>query len=612
MPNDKHISKPPLKDGFTVLCIDGTDSHDSISFLRLIKWAGRKKGFYVRNLLEHLPPFGPGKEKEDRKSYGDISSPASGINRTLETEFDPVTSSEKEIELFPFKTHKLANLPMKFVCRQLAYKTFPKGSRCDFVLLPQGEVKGKRNNFNDGLLGPDAQTRQKAARDNSALGEYFALAPGVSEAGSASAHLDFARAGNKNKSTDFLYLSGHGGKSGDIVGEQPHYLMFFSVLNLARKQFLKIGRTSLISPLWIVLASCFSLRKVHCQIWARYFREQNIPIRGILGYRRTSPLAENCVTLNERFAWNLSKGKAFVESWKLAHDRNGLRDRWTALAFDFSKDDTIESLYEFKQNRTPPVSKEKENLFFYFGKKRGKGGGPEKIEILPPECLMEMHNWKREHGQWIWKKFLITNIDFTESSFDLYKAKNPTSKSVNNESWRHCAKVSRMIDMDANLWGFYPFFPNEIYQIGIYPPFNQYFDRGFKNDDEIDFTIVHVRRDYSESVNFSDIFEILLVNSQPATNRNHSIVTGKDSGKKDTIRIKAPANAPFSPVKFSVRFKSKKPKGYYLWFWFGSAIRRGETDVFRSDFDSFTVSYENNDNYYRPSPRRPGDPLPTQ
>ena len=47
---DKHVSKP-ANEVLTVLCVDGTDGHDSIAFSRVIKWAARKRGVSVRNLL---------------------------------------------------------------------------------------------------------------------------------------------------------------------------------------------------------------------------------------------------------------------------------------------------------------------------------------------------------------------------------------------------------------------------------------------------------------------------------------------------------------------------------------------------------------------------------
>lgn len=482
---DRHVSRPPAE-VLNVLCVDGTDSHDSISFLQLMKWAGRKRGLSVRNL-------------------------------------------------------------------------------------------------------------------------HFCLAPGVADATGPAPYLVFAKNSNTCQTTDFLYLSGHGGMSGNVVGEQPEYMMFFSQLNLARAEFLKMAQAPLVSPLWIILASCFSLRKIHCQLWARYFEKQQIPVRGILGYRRTSPIAKHSVAINDRFASHLSNRKTILESWRLAHDRGGLRDRWTALLFDYSKGDTLESLAQVKKNRTAPTAQEKEKLHFYFGKKTGGMGGPELVKIQPPVALLEMHCWTKAGD---WDKFLVTNIDFTQASLTAFIGRNPGTPCVNNASWNQIAGKKKMVDMHPDYWSFYPFFPDAIYQVSLLPPFTQAFSQGYPSDIAIDFTIVHVRRDYSKPVKFTDLFNVLKINDQPAATTNHDIIKGKQSRYEDTIRIKPSAADPFRAAKFVVQFKANKPKGFYLWFWFGITITRAGTKIFEHDFNDFTVIYEQNPHYSMVEAIQAGDPQP--
>lgn len=617
MCKNKHISRPPLKDGFTLLCIDCTESQDSVSFSRWLKWAGRKRGFRIRNLLSYLGPFRNGiPTKDPRKSKTKIYWPALLNNIPSNFPFNPMM------------------LPMRFI-------QFPKIGG-DFIMLPQGEVKGKENNLEDILLEDPSVTntydvKRNQASKNCKFIQHFVLAPGVLDPGNPNdARLDFSTINKNDKPVDFVYLSGHGGMSGSTCGEIDN-MDFFRTINLVKKEFQDLaGDTLRIPPLWIIIAACFSLRQIHCELWARYFKKQNIPIRGILGYQLTAPPAKSCLGINKRFGIELGQGKSVIESWRNAHNTEELKKKWTALAVDYSKDDTLESLYKFKQNRT---IESKGTLYFYdndnFKVNGSKINVGKKIEIKPPVALMEMHNWIRSDSAsisgvnlWTWKRFLITNIDFNKSIFENYLRKNPSSSLVQNSSWANCSGGHSIINLSSeekeleDLLNFYPFIHNEIYQISLYPPFNSNFRNGFKKDDEINFSLIHVRRNYSKkTVNFKDIFRIILINGQTANlNVNYWLDKEEGSHKEDTIRIKAPIDNSCKPVKIALLFKPARVKRLYLWFWFGVVIRRASVKIFKYDFNSFTIAFEYDPEFYRGNPgrgfkdnlRHGSDPLPTR
>ena len=113
---DKHVSRP-RSETLNVLCVDGTDCHDSIAFVRVMRWAGRKRGLTVRNLLSYLPPLGRGQGKEPRTSDGEIQAPATGLERQANP-MDSIIDRNKG-QLFPVSSERLEKLPMKRICRSL-------------------------------------------------------------------------------------------------------------------------------------------------------------------------------------------------------------------------------------------------------------------------------------------------------------------------------------------------------------------------------------------------------------------------------------------------------------------------------------------------------------
>lgn len=569
----KEVSRPPRVPDLIVLSVDGTDPVDSVSFIDLMKAAARKQKLVVANLLDFV----------DTRSPEEIKSPTNGSTAGP----------------FPFSKEDVSRLPMEPVTRKLGGKTVKAR-----VLMPQGLVTGDKNTYSDENLGSD---KQGAAAKNSLLTEYLSLAPGVT-----GAHLDFARPGGM--STDILYLSGHGGMSGNVVGEAPDYTRYFTLNKLATEDLLKLAATDLVAPMWIVIAACFSLRRGHCEIWARYFAKQKAPVRGILGYQLTSPTAANSVAVNVQFARELSNGKSFLDAWGATHRRLQLGGRWTALVFDDTKNDTLVSI---SNERSSPKGAPAQRKLLFYSDENGKPSSHE-VRVTPPRALLEVFNWIGGLAP-RWEKFMITNIDHTKTTFDQDAARLNDPGLVNNASWGQCLGVTRLVDFDEGHLNFYGFFQHEVYRVQLFPPFAGAFVHGFEEGDEVELSVVHVRRDYSHRYNFRELFAVHSVNgtravgtTKGADRANYSIkepsAHGFPAHWKGTVRFSVPG-AGFAPAKISMIFQ---PRQNFLWFWLSvSVIRRG-VEIFQHDFDSYIIAYIADQHYYRFGDRRTSatDPLP--
>jgi len=547
---DKHVSRPS-RSTINVLAVDGTDCEDSLAFVDLLRTAGRKLGVSVRNLLSYLPAVGKGGNQR-RDSLVPVDAPV-------------------DMPGFPFSG---SQIPMKLARR---------GRWSALVMLPQGEVFGKTNVYNDALLTTDQSQRSQKATENSKFTEVFVLAPSVADPDTEAASLCLAKNDSSTyANTAIVYLSGHGSMSGQVVGEDPNYLPFFRMLNLAAPNFQKLAATDgPRAPLWMVIASCFSLRKSTCELWERYLRKQAIPIRGILGYQATAPLSNESISFNQRFAKCLSEGKSIIDSWRLAHRHSSrYRVRWTAMVYKPAAADTMETLLA-----PPPVSPSSELIFC------SEEGGQEPVRIRPPQALLEMRFWNGLG----WPKFLITNIDFDQASLAAYVAQNPADRIADNQAWQYVKGKTKYIDLEDDYISYISFFRDRYYLIGVFPPFATEFKQGWSNGDDIDFTVVHVREDYKKKAVFKDLFEVVGVNGVKCPPATYQITQPVKSTTLDTVTISAPTG--FEPAQLALKFISKAPKGAYLWFWFRVRVRRNGTQIFEGKFDAFTVFFETDQHY---------------
>lgn len=511
--NNDHVSMPQ-RTALQVLCIDGTLAVDSAAFIYYLGLAGTKQGVAIENILTH------------------------------------VTTKTMPISKQAFKDGKRL--------------------RTEQVLLPQGEVDkgGKTNSFLDSTLGTDQDQRRDKAIKNSERLRELCFAPGVSKDG----ELGFAS--DVSTSANILYLSGHGSMSGVVCGEEPSYINFFELLSTLRKDFPNRIPADSIAPYWMIVASCFSLRPVFGEVWLRFFRRQDHPLRGILGYQMTSPLAVNSVPINQKFCNALASGKTFLEAWATA---NGGNQRWTALAFKHAERDTLVSLADLKKNElksapTKALAQEKEELYF-----TAQGHPLKKVTIEPPRGLLVVHRWNGA-----WNKLLITNLDFTEEMF----TKQAKPGLVTNGSWQACKDPRSLTEITGD-WE-HELKPGGVYRVDVFPPFIESMKQGFQADDQIEVTVVHVRNDYPTQVAFAEQFELVQVNGLADIS--------KATFNKNQIRYPCPTSPLFRPASFTVRFKSgTKP---LLWFWFGVKIMRNGQEVFRWDFDAFILTIDSS-----PAPR---------
>ena len=583
--DSRYVSKPPVKADLNVLCVDGTRPTDSAAFFNYLESAGKRiKNREDRVVIQNLLSL--------------IGSEMGGAIKA------PTRADEK---VFPFGAERMKTLPIK--------KTSLPGSRqrIAHVLLPQGEVTGSKTDFSDPALGSTKEERRTAAELNSKLLMRLCLAPGVSNAGTASAQFDFATGGNT--STDILYLSGHGSMAGAVCGEADDYMKYFELLLLVTEEFLGLAGANLVPPMWMVTGACFSMRPAHAEIWLRFFDKQRVPLRGILGYQTTSPLADASAEINRRFANALAEGMTFIQAWQKA---NGSNDAWTALAFQHATNDTLTSLRNLKRGTAGsdvPAPKDRQ-LFFH-----QQGSPPHAVRIEPPVALLEVHHW--EGGMLLmmdpgvppqpfatWSKRLITNLDFTEEKFKA-EAEKSDGKYVSNDSWKACFGGKRLIDLGSS-WD-HRFCGRHFYAVVFFPPFTEPFTNGFQPGDHFELSVVHVRQTYPKAVNLVSIFELLRINGQPYREVKHDIPSpsgarDKQSGRvRNRIRFACPAgNSGFEPARIVVRYKKEAAAQQYLWFWFAVKIERAGKTIFEHNFDNFIMTTSQ----HGCEPLDPRDPTP--
>jgi len=584
--DNSYVSKPPVDADLTVLCVDGTSPTDSAAFFNYLQAAGKRiKKTADRVNIQNLLALISG------EMSGTINAPA-GTNG----------------DIFPFGPERMKTLPIK--------KTALPGTRARIahVLLPQGEVTGDKTDFADTLLGATADERKDAAKRNSDLLMRLCLAPGVSNAGTASAYVDFAN--GSNTSTDIMYLSGHGSMAGSLAGEADWYMHYFQLLLLINPEFIGIAKATLVPPLWIVIGACFSMRQVHGEIWLRFFQNQSRTLRGILGYQTVSPLADASAEINRRFANALADGKTFIEAWQLA---NGGNDGWTALAFDHAKNDTLTYLRDLKRGTVPSDVPAPQDRQLRFYEQRSTAGVVVGIEL--PVALFEIHRWDTEmlavgepgepiKPEGMWLKSLVTNLDFTKDAFEA-EAEKSAGKYVSNASWASARSQTRLTDLGLE-WH-HRFEPTHFYAIVMYPPFIEPFKDGFQDGDQIEFSLVHVRQTYPKAVDFTSIFDLLFINGQKQSDVKHDIPApnrerDKQSSKvRNRLRFACPlGNSGFEPARFVVRYRKENASKGYLWFWFAVKIERGGKTIFEKDFDTFVMEAASHGFL----PQSPSDPVP--
>jgi len=586
---DELVSKPKAKEELYVLCIDGTEASDSAAFFAYVQRAGlqakrSEDRVAVRNLLDLIGEENKGEIADPLGKKQPDGSPAPPLFSANDMKTLPI----EPIAVPGSKSHKVR------------------------ILLPQGKVTGSQTTYADPALGSDTTQHETIAKKNSRLLETLILAPGVSKTEGSSWHLDFAKMGGQ--STDVLYLSGHGSMAGTICGESgppDHhifgYMDYFKLTNVIQDDYLRIGTSGVVPPRWIVIASCYSMREIHAEIWLRLFKQQKrLAVRGILGYQTTAPLSQAAVKINWKFAEALGKGATFIHAWKHAHDDGGkgaLREKWTAAAFDYSESDTLLTLRDLKTGKAP-ASVGKGDLYHHSQKARI---GP--IAIRPPSVFLELHHWDFSPPA-EWTKALITNLDRTEATAEFAKKDDPLY--VSNGSWQACKGKTGLAGMS---WWEHKFCPSNIYAVQVFPPFREEFENGFRDAkqtepeklDELELSLVHVRHTYPKCFAFESVFDVLGVNREVAGKGQNFWIPGVEADPKlgkdaqqakvlSRIRMRCPSSRTgFQPARLVLRYKLKNKDIGYLWFWLRVRILRDGAAIFDEDLDSFIISPETHD-----------------
>jgi hypothetical protein len=573
----------------TTLAVDGTRAQDSAKFVASL--ISSAKGLKIKNVLDFV-----------------AADPEDPVCASVVDTTDDVPTGRR------FGAAEMKTLPIE----PIDPATGRKG-KGPLILLPQGRVEGKKTSFKDSQLGDTPEQRLDAANLNSDLLKRLLIAPGVSKAGTKGAHLDFARL--DNMPTDILYLSGHGSVAGSVCGEAgvdhhaPGYISFFEVLSLLHGGSAALTENAkLLPPAWIVIAACYSMTPGLGQVWLRILQKQKFPVRGILGYRMTAPLADEAAPIASRFCSKLAAGATFLEAWKEAHPGKNLKPRWSALVFDDAKGDTLASLKQLRRSKPEPTAKDRD-LYFCAGEDEDR-----LVKVEPPDGLLEMHHWA--WGVRRWNKVLVTNLDLTEvaagncAGGTEYKA---------NASWTSAKGLIRMVDETD--WWEHHFRPGHYYALQVYPPFREGFEHGFKPGDRIELSLVHVRHHYDHGFDFTTVLRPVLVNGEPALDEAKAAKVQMSKGvpepkekPRGIYMIPAPAVDPsipggptqqsrvrnriawdcpptpegaspsgWKPARLVVKYSDPKDR---LWFWFRVAIIRGATQFAAIDFDTFIITPE--------------------
>jgi len=211
----------------------------------------------------------------------------------------------------------------------------------DTCLLPQGiDAKGTDK------LWSGADEAANMAEINAACGftQTFLLMPGADKATSS---LNDTGTG---LAADVIYISSHGQSTGDMTGDIYVADPIFSVSKAAASgaQFSGVG--------WLLLSNCSTLKASTYEDWLKLMTGPN-PLRGVVGFQDTCPLAEGSVKIFTRFIRRLAKGKTFLRSWAEALEVSGLGDRWIVLCHENAVDDTIIGFNTRTLKAIPPTSK---------------------------------------------------------------------------------------------------------------------------------------------------------------------------------------------------------------------------------------------------------------
>lgn len=241
-------------------------------------------------------------------------------------------------------------LPIARLVRKHKDNTF-----ADTCIMPQGiDAKGTDKLW----AGPDAISNIGEMTAACTALQTFILSPG---ADSASSSLNDTGSGAV---ADVVYLSSHGTSMGDMSGEQFGRIFELSKIAVSGGQFS--------GPGWLLLSNCSTLKPTTHSDWIKLM-SGNTPLRGIVGFQDTCPLAPGSVGIFASFINRLALGKTFIDAWSEALTAHGLDSHWIVLCHDNARGDKIADWNANKLTTIPPSSK-----IFLFDKSNPTG-----VQVVP-------------------------------------------------------------------------------------------------------------------------------------------------------------------------------------------------------------------------------------
>jgi hypothetical protein len=250
-------------------------------------------------------------------------------NLLLELDKDP-TDKQRRVD----KAHP--KLPIARLVRTHDGNTF-----ADTCIFPQGE-DGK--GIDKLWSGPHRFDNRADMSQQSQFMQSFILSPGVVKASSS---LDDTLRG---VAAEIVYISSHGLSTGAMPGEDPDIDYIFDLAKAVS------SGNQFAGPKWLLLSNCSTLISSTRKDWQKLMTGP-IPLRGIVGFRNTCPLASGSVNVFSSFISALSLGKTFIKAWEKALKANGLENSWVAICHENAVGDTIADLNNNSLKSIPSTSK---------------------------------------------------------------------------------------------------------------------------------------------------------------------------------------------------------------------------------------------------------------
>jgi hypothetical protein len=145
-----------------------------------------------------------------------------------------------------------------------------------------------------------------------------------------------------------VYISSHAVSTGLMYGESYNHEVF-SLPEAVTK-----GR-QFSGPDWVVLSNCRTLTPFFLSDWTALMGGKK-PLRGIIGFQETCPLAPGSADMMASFIARLANGKTILEAWSGALTALNLESAWVVLCHENAQGDTINDWNTRKLKPIPPGS----------------------------------------------------------------------------------------------------------------------------------------------------------------------------------------------------------------------------------------------------------------